>query len=94
MKANITNLRKALKASADAHKVEFHWWKNDGNMTLKSESVPVLGDVRMICEAFFGRTDMVEADYGYTMVWLGVCAFRDAVDESLLALALPYGTEL
>ncbi len=93
MKANLTNLRKALKASADAHKVEFHWWRNDGQITLKSESVPVLADVRMICEAFFGHADMVETDYGYTIVWLGD-GFRESVDEVTLALALPAGTDM
>ena len=93
MKANITNLRKALKASADAHGVEFHWWRADGQMALKSESVPVLTDVRLICKAFFGHSDMVETDFGYTVVWLGD-GFREKVDEITLALALPYGTEI
>ena len=93
MKANITNLRKALKASADAHNVEFHWWRNDGQMTLKSESVPVLADVRMICDAFFGHHTMVDTDWGYTVVWLGD-GFREKVDEISLALALPAGTEI
>ena len=93
MKANLTNLRNALKASADANNVEFHWWRNDGQITLKSESVPVLADVRMICEAFFGHSDMVETDGGYTIVWLGD-GFREKVDEITLALALPAGTKL
>lgn len=93
MKANLTNLRKALKASAEAHNVEYHWWRNDGQITLKSESVPVLADVRMICDAFYGHHDMVDTDFGYTIVWLGD-GFREYVDEISLAFALPAGTKL
>ena len=93
MKANITNLRKALKASADAHNVKFHYWRNDGQMALESEAVPVVADVRMICEAFYGFSAMVEANYGYTTIWLG-SEFEKEVGEGLLALALPYGTQL
>lgn len=93
MKANISNLRKALKTSAEAHKVEYHWWRNDGQITLKGESAPILADVRMICDAFFGHHDMVETDWGYIIVWLGD-GFREKVDEITLSLALPYGTTL
>lgn len=52
-----------------------------------------LADVRLICEAFFGHSDMVETDFGYTVVWLGD-GFREKVDEITLALALPYRTEI
>lgn len=93
MKANLTNLRKALKASADAHNVDFHWWRNDGQITLRSEAVPVLADVQMICRAFYGHDSMVETGYGYTIVWLGD-GFMENVNEVTLALALPYGTKL
>ena len=98
MKANIANLKKALKACADAHKVEYHWWKNDGQITLKGETLPVLADVRMIVEAFYGKAtvDMfVEQNWGYTIVWLdaGLNTKQD-VDEQLLSLALPFDTKL
>lgn len=94
MKANVTNLRKALKASAEAHKVQFKWWRNEGHMSLESESVPVLADVRMICEAFYGQAGMIEVNWGYTIVWLGEANFLPEVDEKKLYLALPYGTKL
>lgn len=94
MKANITNLRKALKASADAHKVEFKYWRNDAQMALKSESVPVIGDVQMICDAFYGNHEMVDVCCGYTCVFLDESEFLPQVNEMLLGLALPYGTVL
>lgn len=93
MKANITNLRKALKASAKAHNVEFGNWSNEGHFSLGSDAVPVVSDVSMIAEAFFGTSDIVETDWGYTIMWLSV-EFLPEVNESLLALALPAGTEI
>ena len=95
MKANLTNLRKALKACAKAHKVQFCNWVKDGQLGLKSESVPVVSDVRMISEAFFGTTipSAVEPAHGYTTVWL-CYDFLLEVNEDLLKLALPYGTQL
>lgn len=98
MKANLRNLKKALRACANAHGVEFKWWRNDGQITLKSQDIPVLSDVRMIVEAFYGRQNVdgiVESGYGYTTVW--IYAGMDSngeVDEQLLSLALPYGTEI
>ena len=93
MKANVTNLRKALKASAEAHNVKFYWWRNENQMALEGDSIPILSDVRMICKAFFGNAMMVELSYGYTVIWLdGV--FRGEVDEALMYMALPYGTKL
>lgn len=93
MKANITNLCKALKASAKAHNVEYKYWRNDGQIVVRSENVPVVADVRMICEAFFGNSDMVEVDWGVTCVWLGE-NFLPEVDEITLQFALPHGTVL
>jgi len=93
MNANVTNLRKALKACAEAHKVEFHWYKEDGQMALKGETVPVISDVRMICQSFFGQDTMVVCSCGFTNVVLG-SDFADKVDETLLRLALPHGTKL
>lgn len=96
MKANLTNLRKALKACAKAHNVEYHWWRDDQQITLQSESVPVVSDVRQIVEAFYGSASgIVEVNYGYTIVWEDIFMnTKDEVNEQLLYLALPYGTVL
>jgi hypothetical protein len=94
MKANVTNLRKALVASADAHHVAFHWYKDEAHMSLKSESVPVQSDVRMICEAFYGTDEMVDVDFGYTIVYLDEVKFLPKVNEELLYMALPHGIKL
>lgn len=93
MKANFTNLRKALKASADAHKVKFEHWRDDGMMALESVTIPVMNDVQMICDAFFGNHEMVEECFGYTCVSFGY-DFLPEVDEMTLQFALPYGTVL
>lgn len=90
MKANLTNLRKVLKACAKAHNTTFADWSKEGHLILKSDTIPTLSDVRMIAEAFFGRTDMVETDWGWTIVWLE--EFSGEVNMSLCAMALPYGT--
>ena len=89
MKANIENLKKALQLCAEAHKVEFCDWSEDGQFGLKSESVPVVNDVKMIAEAFYGLGNAdVETDWGYTTIWLSE-DFLDEVGEFTLALALP-----
>ena len=97
MKANITNLKKALKACAKAHKTPFINWSFDGQLALGSDSIPVYSDVSMICEAFFGAgATRVTPAYGYTTVWLKDSMRRNQreVDTDLLSLALPYGTVL
>lgn len=96
MKANMTNLRKALKACAKAHNAKYENWETDGQIGIKSETPATICDVRMICEAFFGPingTMAVEPGYGYTTIWLRP-DFAPVVDENLLYLALPYGTTL
>ena len=92
MKANLTNLRKALKACAMAHNTTFHDWAGEGQLALQSTTPGTVCDVRMIAEAFFGRADMVEVEssLGFTTVWLE--EFSGEVDMSLCAMALPYGT--
>jgi len=95
MKATLETLKKALAACARAHKSEFSdWSEEDGQVAIKSESVPVINDVRMICEAFFGSARMVEVGWGYTNVYLDECEMKTRVDETTLRLALPFGTEL
>ena len=94
MKANTTNLKKALKACAAAHNVKFCDWSDEGQLGLTSDNVPVVADVRMICEAFYGTSCMVDTDWGCTTVWKDNVVMQSDVDELLLSLALPYGTKL
>ena len=91
MKANIENLIKAVKLCAEAHKAEFCDWSEDGQLGIKSDSVATLADVKMICDAFFGKGNHdVETDWGYTTIWLGE-DFLDEVNEFTLSMALPSG---
>lgn len=98
MKATIANLKKALKACAKAHNVEYKSWPADGQIGIHSETVPVVADVKMIIEAFYGdfaRNELVETGYGYTTVFLyDTMNTKNDVDETLLKLALPAGTVL
>ncbi len=93
MKANKTNLKKALKVCAKAHKIHFLDWGNEGQYGLQSQTVPVIADVQTICKAFYGHSEMVESAYGYTIVWLG-SEFLPEVDEQTLRFALPSDTKL
>ena len=93
MKANLTNLRKALKVCAKAHNAKFENWANEGQLGINSETPATICDVQMICEAFFGHSDMVEVGWGYTTIWL--CdEFKKEVKEDLMYMALPYGTKI
>ena len=93
MKPSNELLKKALAACAEAHHSDFcDWSEEELHVAIHSETVPVIADVRMICEAFYGKASMVEADWGYTTVYLDEAPFLDEVNEELLHLALPYGT--
>lgn len=98
MKATIKSLVKALSACAEAHKVEFKDMSDEPGESpqalLKSESVPVQADVRLICEAFFGSASMVEVGWGFTTVFFDEKPLLSNVNEQKLALALPAGTKL
>lgn len=98
MKANLTNLRKALRACAKAHKAKFDNWSNEGQLGVWSTTPGTICDVRMILSAFFGTDEAVEVseDIGCITVWLDESMVRSKreVDETTLALALPYGTKL
>ncbi len=95
MKATLANLKKALGACANAHKVEFSdWSKEDLQIGIKSETVPVVADIQMICKAFFGKTSMVETGWGYTTVYLDEAEMLPEVDALRLRLALPHGTRI
>ena len=95
MKANITNLCKALKACAKAHKTKFDDWSSEG---VWSTTPGTICDVRMILSAFFGTDEAAEVseDIGCITIWLddSMVRSRRDVDETTLALALPYGTKL
>ena len=96
MKANLTNLRKALKICAKAHNAEFCDWSSEGQLGVHSDTPGTICDVQMIMDAFYGRHDMTEVSYGYVTIWLEEMMVRNQneVDEVLLYMALPYGTKL
>ena len=95
MKTILERFKRALKACAEAHGAEFcDWSEDDCQVVLKTESVPALNDVKMICEAFYGRSTMVETGWGYTTIYLDEGTFLDEVDGTLLSLALPKNVRL
>lgn len=88
MEANLTNLKDALQKCATAHGAKFCDWSDEDQLAIDKANVPVMADVRMICEAFFGTFSPIDEDWGYTVVWLQV-PFLSEVNEQLLAMALP-----
>lgn len=98
MKANLTNLKKALKACAQAHKAEFDDWSSEGQLGVWSTTPGTICDVRMILTAFFGSDEAAEVseDIGCITIWLDETMVRSKreVDETMLYTALPYGTKL
>ena len=95
MNPSVETLIKALKTCAEAHGAEFcDWSEEECQVALKTESVPALNDVKMICEAFYGRSSMVETGWGYTTVFLDEESFLEKVDKTLLSLALPKNVRL
>ena len=95
MKANITNLKKALKACAKAHKCNFYDWSEEGQLGVKSLTPATICDVHMILDAFYGNHDAAECGYECITIWMDESMnSKKDVDELTLALALPYGTKL
>jgi hypothetical protein len=88
MKANIENLKEAMQRCAKAHGAQFCDWSDEDQLAIDKANVPVMADVRMICEAFFGTFSPLDEDWGYTVVWLGM-PFLKEVNEQLLNMALP-----
>lgn len=90
------NLIKALKACADAHNAEFEDWREEGQIGIHKESVPVLADVRSILSAFYpAEYALPDYGYGYITAYLyGDEAYRPKVDELTLLMALPFGVEI
>ena len=86
------NLLIALRATAKAHKVKFEDWADEGQVGIKSESIPVVSDVMSILRAFL-KPDYTLPDvgWGFTTIYLyGQDAYLDEVDEMTLTMALPY----
>lgn len=94
MKPSIELLKKALKACADAHHVDFEQWTEDEQIGIRSEDVPVVADIRIICRAFCGEANIVETGWGYTTIYLDEAVFLPEVDMQSLSLALPHGTTI
>ncbi len=87
----------AMKICAEAHNAELADWRDEGQVAINSESVPVMSDVWNICDAIFknGHEDAVEVGWGYTNVYLDAPGgFLDEINMELLLMALPYGTQL
>ena len=88
MEAKIENLKQAMQRCAKAHGAQFCDWSDEDQLAIDKANVPVMADVRMICEAFFGTFSPLDEDCGYTVVWLGM-PFLKEVNEQLLNMALP-----
>ena len=88
----IEKLKEAVRQCANAHSVEFCDWKEDTQVAVKSESVPVLADMQMICDAFFGSHRCIEVGWGYTTIMYDETPPLQEINEELLMMALPAGT--
>lgn len=88
MEANLENLKQAMRKCAEAHGAKFCDWSDDSQLGIDKVNVPIMSDVRMICEAFFGTFSPMDEDCGYTVVWLDM-PFLPEVNTQLLNMALP-----
>ena len=85
----------ALKKCAKSHRVEINIYDEDPDdvqVALMSTSVPVVSDVEMIAEAFYGSSrPVVHVDYGWGFVdlLLDCRPMLEKVNEELLKMALP-----
>lgn len=93
-------LIEALKKCAAAHKVEWHLYDDDPDdmqFAAMSTKLPLVADMEMIADAFFGRhSGIVHVDnsWGYSDFLMDYFPMLPEVDEATLKLALPYGTTL
>ena len=96
MKATKELLVKALTASAKAHNAEYELFEEDGQIAIYPVKVPLVADIRMICQALFGNCKMIETNtsFGYITVFLDEEEFLKEADEVLLKMALPAGTDI
>lgn len=95
IKANEKNLIKALRATAQAHQAKFHnWLKDDGQIGIETEVIPLVADVKAIVKAFTTNPDqVVEVGYGYTTIFVDSCDYKQEMselDEMNLFMALPF----
>lgn len=88
----IEKLKEAVRQCANAHSVEFCDWKEDAQVAVKSESVPVVADMMTICEAFFGSHQCLEIGWGYTTIMYDETPPLPEINKELLMMALPTGT--
>lgn len=88
------NLVLYLQKVAQAHNVPFEDWREgDYQVGIKSESVPVVADIKSVVESFaLNPRGCVEVGWGYTVVFLDEIMYRDSVDSRLLSMSLPNGT--
>lgn len=98
-----SNLIKALKACAKAHNAKFADWRDEGQIGIEKECVPVFADVQSILRAFY-KPEFTLPDMGYGYITAYIygeeyynedgsvgTAYLPEVDEMLLGMALPYG---
>lgn len=90
----------ALIKCAKAHKVEWKLYDEDADdvqFAVMSTKLPLVADLRMIAEAFFGRSSgivHVDNSWGYADVLLDYFPMLKEPNEELLVMALPRGTKL
>ncbi len=94
MKGTIELLKKALRKCAETHHASFEEWTEEQQIGIMSDSVPVTADIQSICRAICGNTRMVETGWGCTTIYLDQCEPLEQVNEMMLMMSLPYGTEL
>lgn len=91
---------KALELCAKAHRVEINVYDEDPDdvqVALMSTKIPVIADVEMIAEAFYGQSyPIVHVDnsWGYVDLLLNCRPMLTTVNEELLKMALPRGARV
>lgn len=96
--ANEKNLLKALKATAKAHNAEFENWLDEGQVGIKSETIPAVADIKTIVSAFTTNgNNNVEVGWGYTTIFVDCLEYKEelsANDIMQLEMSLPYGLKI
>ena len=93
-------LIKALQICAKAHKAESHLYdedKDDVQFAVMSTKLPLVADLQMIAEAFYGRySGIVHVDnsWGYSDFLLDYFPMLETPNMELLRLALPHNAKL
>ena len=94
MKATIKNITKALEMCAKAHHSDWEYYPEEWQFCISATTIPVVADIRAICEAFYGDSQMVEVEtsFGWTNIYLDEEPFLSEVRTKVLELALPAGS--